>query len=168
MIRSLSALALSVLVAFAASAAHAGELELGDDYLLPVFVPIDSSMVVDTPFCPDGELKAAGWIHVRLRRLPEGGVKLIAGIPTHNGFRDQCSFCGIPLVTTDEGAYSTTLSAFQDRGGVLVMAFDVPLVDEDVLVILWRGKPRFEVHFGDQHLEGKAMPSATAFRWRTR
>ena len=168
MSRTLSTLVVTVLLAFAASAAYAGELELGGDYLLPVFVPLGSSTVVDTPFCPDGELKGAGWVHVRLRRLPEGGVKLIAAIPTHNGFRDQCSFCGVSLATADEGAYSTTLSSFREKDGALVMAFDVPLVGEDVVVILWRDKPRFEIHFADQHLEGKAMPSATAFQWRIR
>ncbi len=143
-------------------------LVLAHEYFLPLHFVAGSEIQIDTPYCANPVLTAEGWMDGWLHTDSSGDIQLVAGIPPWSPSLDAFTFCGDPLLPWDEGTYKLDLTSYQEvsGGNRLKLVFDVPTLEDDLIVILVRGTPRFEVRFGDVVRKGVALPfEGKPFNW---
>ncbi len=143
-------------------------LTLASDYTLPLHLAQDSEVLIDTEYCEDPYLTGEGWIAGWLHTDSSGDIELRVGIPPWNPDLSQFTFCGDDLVPFDEGIYSVALDDYEVFGGgnKLRLIFDLPQIPDDLVVVLKKGGPRFEVTWDGVTWYGKAMPvRGTSFDW---
>lgn len=155
-------------VALVVSGSGSSGLELEHEYFLPLYFDADTEIEVDTEYCEDPYLTGEGWAHGWLHTDSAGDIELIGGIPPWSRTLGSFTFCGDDLVPWDEGVYKVSLSEYEELSGgnKLRLVFDVPQTEDDLVVILWRTTPKFEVIWDGTTYNGVALPfSGKPFQW---
>jgi len=151
---------LSVLAVFIMAPSGSEGLTLSDDWKMPVHLESDGAITIDTEWCESPTLTGGGWVFTKLWTDSSGDIKLWAAIPPGSPEADSFEFCGDPLDDFSEGYYELDLDSYTEisGGNKLRLVFDVPNTDDDLVLVLQKGTPKFKYIWDEEAVRGISMP----------